>query len=206
MLGDDILVAPVYTSMKRNGGWWRKGIYLPAGDWYDLNDGRRVKGGRWLTAYPVDLTKIPVFVRANAVIPLYDEALTTTALDKTRITFDVWPGACGTWQGSCTTYEDDGTTRAYQDGAYVRYSVQGMSSCAGSCSENVLGDWKVTVRPMYDSRAYGYEGMPEHRLFEFAIHLQTQEAPAALVMEGRELARLTSTNDVRTLFANVRQG
>lgn len=205
MVGDDILVAPVFTSLKRNGGWWRKGIYLPAGDWYDLNDGRRVKGGQWIKAYPIDLSKIPVFVRANAIIPMYDEALTTTALDKTRITFDVWPGT-GCWEGSCTTYEDDGNTCAYQDGAYVRYAVKGESACDDSCAANTIGDWKVTVKPVKDEDGYGFEGMPERRVFEFAIHLQTKDAPSALVTDGREIARLATTNDVKTLFRNVRQG
>ena len=45
MLGADFVVAPVYAPEKITKGWWRKGVYLPAGDWYDYNDGRRVKGG-----------------------------------------------------------------------------------------------------------------------------------------------------------------
>ena len=204
MLGDDILVAPVYTSMKVNKGWWRKGIYLPEGYWYDLNDGRRVIGGRTLEAYPIDLGKIPVFVRANAIIPLYDEALTTAAIDKTRLTFDIWPNA-GWTTGGTHTYEDDGLTRAFATGAYARYWVNAVSE-SGPSDETVMGDLEILVKPDREAGDGSYAGMPERRVFEFAVHLQTKTAPAALVMEGREIAELTTTNDVTTLFRNVVEG
>ena len=63
--GRDLLVAPVAAE-----GTTERRLYLPAGDWYELWDGTRHAGGRWLTvAAPLD--RIPVFVRAGAVIPLH---------------------------------------------------------------------------------------------------------------------------------------
>ncbi len=205
MVGDAFLVAPVYTSMERNRGWWRKGVYLPEGDWYDFNDGRRLSGGQWLRAYPIDLSKIPVFVRANAIVPLYDAALTTTALDKTRLTFDIWPGADGQ-DGAFETYEDDGCSRAYQNNAYARYSVRTEQVRDEREKTDGMTDWKVTVKPVRDDAAGGYDGMPDKRVFEFALHLQTEKPPHSLLADGREIAALATTNDVKTLFRNVTQG
>ncbi len=208
MVGDEILVAPIYTSMKLNKGWWRKGIYLPNGGWYDYNDGRRLAvckegaQGDWMKAYPIDLGKIPVFVKSGSIIPLYDEALTTTDLDKTRMTFDVWPGCCPKG-ASFVTYEDDGSTRAYEQGDYARYQVR----AGGPCTQTEIGDMCVSVKPLNCGKGT-YEGAPLTRVFEFAIHLQSVNKPFALVMDGREIAELTADEGacVKTLFKNVRQG
>jgi len=63
MLGDDLLVVPVL----RPGGEVR--YYLPEGGWYDFWSGEKVPGGRLVeTAMPLD--RIPVFVRAGAVLKL----------------------------------------------------------------------------------------------------------------------------------------
>lgn len=206
LVGDDVLVVPVYTPAKVNKGWWRKGIYLPEGAWYDYNDGRRVKLGKdgrngdWLKAYPIDLTKIPVFVRGGAIIPMYDEALTTAELDKTRMTVDIWPGEAELEE--FVTYEDDGSTRNYESGEYARYRI----SYEGASSYDRIGDARVTVAPVIDDGLGAHDNAPLKRVFEFAIHLQSVEKPFAVVMDGREIAELTTTNDVAKLFSNVRQG
>ncbi len=209
MVGDEFLVAPIYTSMKFNKGWWRKGIYLPNGEWYDYNDGRRIflgqenGQGKWLKAYPIDLGKIPVFVKAGSIVPLYDEALTTTDLDKTRMTFDIWPEAYNFEGSSFVTYEDDGTTRAYEQGEYARYKITVRSEC----TPEVIGNTCVTVKPLNCGKGT-YEGAPLKRVFAFALHLQSVEKPFAVVMNGREIAELTADEGacIKTLFENVRQG
>ena len=206
MVGDEILVAPVYTPASVNKGWWRKGIYIPDGEWYDYNDGRRVRiedagmNGGWLRAYPIDLSRIPVFVRAGAILPMYDEALTSADLDRTRMTFDIWPGS-GV-KSEFVTYEDDGSTRAYEKGAYARYRI----AVAADVSDSEIGNCTVSVAPVLGDGDGRHDGAPVRRVFEFAVHLQSAEKPFSVVMDGREIAELSSTNDVAKLFANVRQG
>ena len=205
MVGRDVLVAPVYTSEKINKGWWRKGIYLPEGDWYDYNDGRRVKGGRWIKAYPLDLTKIPVFVRAGAVLPMYPEALTTSGSDKSTLTFDIWPGVGGT---EFSVYEDDGETRAYQDGLFSRQAV----TATALPTADTFNDFTVTLAP-----AKGYfDGMYTERVYEYLIHTQVKPASVLVksvvgdasrpLVDPVEVLELKSAGDVAKLYANVRQG
>jgi alpha-D-xyloside xylohydrolase len=63
LLGDDLLVAPVFTA---DGA---VDYYLPAGTWTHFLTGRQVDGGRWLREHH-DFTSVPLMVRPGAVIPV----------------------------------------------------------------------------------------------------------------------------------------
>ena len=60
MLGTDLVVAPVLTK----GAATRK-LYLPAGEWKDLNSGETKRGGQWIEV-PAPLNVLPMFVRAGS--------------------------------------------------------------------------------------------------------------------------------------------
>jgi alpha-D-xyloside xylohydrolase len=62
MLGDSLLVAPVFSADNRVE------YYLPAGNWTHFIDGRVVAGGRWMTE-TYDFMSLPLWVREGAVIP-----------------------------------------------------------------------------------------------------------------------------------------
>jgi alpha-D-xyloside xylohydrolase len=70
--GDDFLVAPVI-----NGEDARE-VYLPEGSWVNFFSGERLEGGRWLKMERIPLEEMPVFVKADAEIPLYPEAVDCT--------------------------------------------------------------------------------------------------------------------------------
>jgi alpha-D-xyloside xylohydrolase len=70
--GDDFLVAPVI-----NGEDARE-VYLPEGSWVNFFSGERLEGGRWLKMEQIPLEEMPVFVKADAEIPLYPEAVDCT--------------------------------------------------------------------------------------------------------------------------------
>ncbi|XAS67443.1 NPCBM/NEW2 domain-containing protein [Micrococcaceae bacterium Sec5.7] len=65
MLGSDFLVAPVFTQTDV-----RNGIFPPAGQqWVDYWTGKVYQGGQILDGYNAPLDKLPIFVRAGAVVP-----------------------------------------------------------------------------------------------------------------------------------------
>lgn len=66
MLGSALLVAPVFDQQVHH-------IYLPEGSWIDFYTGERLAGGRWITAQK-DIQKIPLYLRANAMLPMLEEA------------------------------------------------------------------------------------------------------------------------------------
>jgi len=72
LLGDSILVAPVIEQ----GAVTRK-LYLPKGEWVDYWTGERYTGGADVTV-PAPLERIPILVRAGAILPFKPEAETAS--------------------------------------------------------------------------------------------------------------------------------
>jgi alpha-glucosidase (family GH31 glycosyl hydrolase) len=101
--GRDLLIAPVVEKAATS-----RRIYLPAGDWYDWWTGEKTAGHRWIDR-PVDLSTLPIYVRAGAIIPL-DPVRQYTAQPVTGpTTLHVFPGA----DGEFTLYDDDGQSLGY---------------------------------------------------------------------------------------------
>jgi alpha-D-xyloside xylohydrolase len=108
MFGPALLVAPV-TEQGRTS----RQIYLPAGtEWYDFWTNERFHGGQTITAAaPID--RIPIFVRAGAILPL-GSAVESTNEQQKIAKVKVYPGADGTF----TLYRDDGATYDYEKGVF----------------------------------------------------------------------------------------
>ncbi len=186
MLGNEIMVAPVYNAMKLNKGW-KKDIYFPAGKWIDYNDGRRIEGGFTLGAYPITLDKLPVFVKAGAILPMYPMMLSMGEKPADPLTFDVYPMGTSSFE----VYEDDGETRAYQNGECSTQLVE----CVAPETEGT-GDVIITVNPAVGN----FNGMLEQRIYAFEVHLRTK--PTKVFLNGEMLLDLRDA----TLFKNSRQG
>jgi alpha-glucosidase/alpha-D-xyloside xylohydrolase len=105
--GRDLLIAPVYEK-----GAAARSLYLPAGDaWYDWWDGQRINGGQE-TIRRVDLSLMPIFVRAGAIVPV-DPIRQYTAQHVTGpTTLRIYRGA----DGQYTLYDDDGVSQEYLKG------------------------------------------------------------------------------------------
>lgn len=117
LLGPDLLVAPVLQP-----GVTRRAVYLPAGEWYDWYDGTCVSGPRQVTV-EAPLERIPLFVRAGAVIPMLPEVpVSTMNLAPEQLDLHVFvPAVDGEW--STVLQEDDGLTVAHAAGARVRTAL-----------------------------------------------------------------------------------
>jgi alpha-glucosidase/alpha-D-xyloside xylohydrolase len=104
--GRDLLIAPVYEK----GATSRK-VYLPEGTWFDWWTGDRVNGGRVVTR-DVNLSIMPVFVRAGAIIPVDPVRQYMDQKVDDPTTIRIYPGV----DGSFTLYEDDGISQEYLKG------------------------------------------------------------------------------------------
>ncbi len=121
LLGDELLVTPMLTGQKS-----RK-VRLPKGDWYDFDSGVRVGNGTTIEITPA-LDKIPVYVRAGALIPvLSGKVLNSTLTPDSELEIRHY----GTEAGHGWLYEDDGETFAYEKGSFV---LQKLASDAPSGS------------------------------------------------------------------------
>lgn len=115
MMGDNILVAPVFTSEKS-----RK-VYLPAGKWYDFYTGALAGENETITI-TTELDKIPLYVRDGGIIPMIDaerHAPLSAAKDQLLIRH------YGRANGSFILYDDDGVSFNYEKGecSFVTLSV-----------------------------------------------------------------------------------
>jgi alpha-glucosidase len=112
MFGDYLLVSPVVQQ-----GQTEKAIYLPAGRWTSWFSGRVYQGGQTI-GLPIDSKgwgDIPLFIRAGAIIPTQPVMDYIGEKPVTELTVDVFPSS---QRSSFDVYDDDGTTYAYEHGAW----------------------------------------------------------------------------------------
>ena len=176
-LGKDFLVAPIFRSQAASKGW-RKGIYLPQGQWVDYWDGRVVEAdanGK-LIDYQVTLDKLPVFVRAGAILPMYPSSLYDGQVPKDVLTLDIYPHG----KSEFTLYEDDGESRDYQTGQHSlqRFSVDAPIGKAGEI--------KIAIDGVIGS----YQGMEAQRVYQLQVHSRVK--PDAVFLQEQLLPQFAT--------------
>jgi alpha-glucosidase len=163
--GDDLLVAPV----TREGvtAW---PVYVPAGAWYDFWTGVRHEGPRGITV-EAPLDKLPLFVRAGAIVPTGPVVQHTAERPLDDVTLLIHPDRASRFE----LYEDDGRTNAYRRGQYALTAFE----CA-------TGPGAVTVRI---GEARGDRSVvPAGRRYLLEVRM---DLPHAVSVAGRgELPRL----------------
>lgn len=141
MLGKNLLIRPVSETRAeidsdQNGDRsadvsGKADIYLPAGRWVDLFDGKIYEGGKTIRK-TYGLREMPLFIRCGALIPLAYHAHNTREQRWDKLVLDFYPDkhACD----SGYLYEDDTETTAYQLGQFRK---SGYEVCC-SAQENAF--------------------------------------------------------------------
>ncbi len=109
-IGDALLVAPVLTA-----NTVEREVRLPSGLWYDYWTNDLYDGDQTIQV-PAPLERIPLFVRAGAIIPMYpsiQDEHTDHQSEKETLIYRVYPGNLET-----VLYEDAGEGLDYQQGDY----------------------------------------------------------------------------------------
>jgi alpha-D-xyloside xylohydrolase len=116
MLGDELLVAPVFAP----GG--RRDVYLPAGRWIDFWTDDLLEGGRWIgVEAPLEL--LPLYVRADALVPTVVPADRIDDGPFESVTFHAYLLASGRFE--LRDVDGSTTVEAALDGASLRATVNG---------------------------------------------------------------------------------
>jgi alpha-glucosidase (family GH31 glycosyl hydrolase) len=182
LLGRDLLVAPVYRSQAVSAGW-RKAIHLPQGQWFDYWDGRQATAGAAGRDIDLQVTldKLPVFVRAGAILPMYPEVLFDGEKPKDQLTLDLYPHG----ESEFTLYEDDGNSRKYQEGAFSEQLIRVAAAGAqGSAAAGV----RVEVGAVKGS----YAGQETRRSYALRVLMRQQPAGVQLGAGGAGTASGTA--------------
>ena len=170
MNGEWFLVAPVYKSEAK-----RDSIYLPKGTWYDYWNGKAYTGNTWLNNYPAPLAKLPVFVKAGAIIPMYPKMEYDRQRKADSLTLDIYPYK----QSSFNLYEDDGITRDYRKGAFAKTLIE----------VNAANNVQVNIHAAIGN----YDGKYLQRVYLVNIH--QAKAPKAIALNGQPVRMYASMND-----------
>ncbi len=104
--GSDMLIAPVVQK-----GETERRVYLPKGLWYDFWSNRSFEGQQKVDRY-VDLSTIPIYVKAGSILPMAPLRQYTGQPNKMPMTLRIYSGKNGTF----TLYNDDGKTLNYLKG------------------------------------------------------------------------------------------
>ncbi|MFI3306699.1 MAG: glycoside hydrolase family 31 protein [Rikenellaceae bacterium] len=113
MLGESILVNPVTNYKARE----RK-LYLPDGEWYDFWSGKKIEGGKWITA-AAPITSLPLYIKAGAIIPMGEKVQYAAAQDGKPITLKVYPDG----ESSYSLYLDDSESQEYTKGGFTKIGL-----------------------------------------------------------------------------------
>ncbi len=104
LLGASLMAAPVYRP-----GIEYRAVYLPAGTWYDWWSGERYAGPTHILAH-APLEKMPLFVRAGAIIPMQPVQQYVDELPQNSLRLRIWPG-----QNEYIFFEDDGKSNTSEN-------------------------------------------------------------------------------------------
>ena len=144
LFGPSILVAPVYTE-----GATSRTVYLPKATWYDFWTGGRQEGGKRIEA-DAPLSKLPLFVRAGAIVPMGPAMEWSTEKQEDPIDLRVYPGA----DGDFVLYEDENDGYAYEKGAHATIAMH----------------WDDGAKTLtIGAREGSFKGMPMGRIFRVVI-------------------------------------
>lgn len=132
LFGDDLLVTPVLRKDEKTVT-----SHMPStANWYDFYTGEKYKGGE-VYHIKTQTSRIPVFVRAGAFVPMADLVQSTDDYSVEHITLRYFYDP-GVTDYSTSIYNDDGWTReAFERGMYEKLHIS---------ADNLTGENLITIR------------------------------------------------------------
>jgi alpha-glucosidase len=125
------LVAPVESNKELMK------VFLPEGEWYYLFDGKKYNGNQEIFL-ECPIHKLPVFIKAGAVIPMQPSVM-STAEKKDEFILHIYKGNTS---NEFDYFTDDGETFSYQQGAYLKRKIIYNPSERKVVLEKGEGDFK----------------------------------------------------------------
>lgn len=192
--GDQMIAAPIVHPADPETGLAATDVWVPEGTWIDYTTKETFTGPRWVR-FVGDLGRIPMLMKAGAILPLSSSfentsspplaSGTTDAIPQDGLVLSIFPGA----EGMFRLYEDDGITGAYTHGQYewteIRTRMEG---------ENI---WVVHIAPV----AGRCDALPDQRQYE--IRLEGSRQPQGVMIDGAETADWTYDPETLTTTIHV---
>ncbi len=174
-LGDDLIAAPITRPSQPSTGLATVEVWVPPGDWMEWTTKETLHGPAWVRLAG-DLSHIPLLARAGAIIPLASETA-NAATQPEVLVVRVFPGQAG----AARVYTDDGTTLAYQRGAY-QWTALGMR-----CPDPTT--CLITIAP--DERQTAYQPAAQR----YALQVEGARRPEQVTLNGEPFTSWTYDAD-----------
>ena len=140
MYGHEFLVCPVTHPMYYTAGSAEIAspdryldVYLPEGGWYDFHTEEYYEGGRYVRI-PCSIERIPLFVRAGAIIPTSPVMQYADEHPDAECEVRIYAGC----DGQFTLYNDAGDGYGYENGEYTAVKIT-YNDRTGDISEELSG-------------------------------------------------------------------
>lgn len=174
MYGPWFLVAPIYeeTQADAEGNDIRNGIYLPQGNWIDYFTGQQYRGGRILNDVQAPIWKLPLFVKAGAIIPMTTPNNNVKEINKSLRMYELYPAG----KSSFTEYDDDGTTLAYERGEGATTLIESDLDAKGNLT--------VTLHPAQGK----FDGMVKEKSTQLCINVTEQPKSISAKVGKKKIA------------------
>jgi alpha-glucosidase (family GH31 glycosyl hydrolase) len=179
MFGPYFLVAPVVVDGQR-----QKSVYLPDGTWIDYWAGSVHTGGT-TTLVDAPLDRLPLFVRAGAIIPMQQVMDYVGAEPADTLLLDVFPTFSDV-PDTFHLYEDDGESLDYMQGEYTKTPLFQSLNYGGM--DHAL---EITV----DSARGSFPEMLANRTLVATVHL-IENAPSFVLLNSDTLDAYPSSPDL----------
>ncbi|MBQ8365722.1 MAG: DUF5110 domain-containing protein [Bacteroidaceae bacterium] len=181
LYGPYFLVAPIYqeTAMDKEGNDIRNGIYLPEGTWIDYFTGEKYNGNCIINYFDVPLWKLPLFVKAGAIIPVTNPHNTPAQVDKSLRMYEFYPAG----ESSFTEYDDDGTTELYRAGKFTQTTIKQMCDKKGNAI--------ITIEPTTGD----FDGFVKEK--STILKINVSQAPKSIAAKvGKKSVKLAKANSI----------
>ena len=182
--GDSFLVAPVYQNTDGDadnkglgdGDDVRNNIYLPGTSediWIDYFTGDQYRGGQVLNNFEAPLWKLPLFVKANAIVPMYEPNDNPADIDRTKRNIEFFATA---GDGSYTLFEDTGTyVENKTDTSNAEYGKEDNVSYGSSVKTTFTSHVEGDTATFTAGKSEGtYEGYESARTTEFTVNVSAE--------------------------------
>jgi alpha-D-xyloside xylohydrolase len=182
-IGDQFLFGPyILVSPVTEAGATERRLYLPKATWFNFWTGERLQGGRHITT-AASLNRIPLFVRAGAILPLGPREDYADERPDGPIELRIYPGA----DGSFNFYQDAGDNYGYEKGQFA----------------TVLLTWSDKTRTLtLGPRVGTYPGMPGEVTFRVVLMRPGRDAGPAEIAAPDRTIRYTGREEVVPIGAH----
>ncbi|HSR31505.1 MAG TPA: TIM-barrel domain-containing protein [Anaerolineae bacterium] len=176
--GDQMIASPIVQPADPQTGLAATDVWIPEGTWIEYTTKEIFVGPRWVRLVG-DLNRVPMLMRAGAILPLASPFETTSpsqlasgttdAIPSDRLIVSIFPGS----QGEFRLYEDDGITEAYKEGQYEWTQIDTRMDDPDS--------WAVHIAPVEGH----CDALPSERSYE--IRFEGSQRPDMVTLNGLEI-------------------